>query len=138
MSIQCVFASGSQARGCHVEIRNSSIYKITSPSMNITRSGNPQSHIAEQTMTGLAPGSYEVLIFDWERDGSVPCPPSYVGHVIVTDTDIDTVGTTSATLTTKGRRIYQIVTIVTILWFCPDMFSVFVHCKYEFCYWCWS
>ena len=119
-----------------MKIRNSSIYKIVSPSMNITRSGDPQSHIAEQTMTGLAPGSYEVLIFDWESNDSVPSTPSYVGHVIVTDTA--TVSTASATLTTKGRRIYQIVTIVTILWYCPDMFSVFVHCKYEFCYWYWS
>ena len=78
VSIECVFASGSQARGCHVEIRNSSIQ------MNITRSGSPLSQIAEQTVTGLSPGSYEVHIFDWERDGSVASTPSYVGHVNVT------------------------------------------------------
>ena len=124
MSIQCVFASGSQARGCHVEIRNSSIYKITSPSMNITRSGDPQSHIAEQTVTGLAPGSYEVFIFDWESNDSVPSTPSYVGHVFVTDTA--TVSTASATPTTKGRRIYQIVTIVTILWYCAQICLVYL------------
>ena len=88
--------------------------------MNITRSGDPQSHIAEQTMTGLAPGSYEVFIFDWESNDSVPSTPSYVGHAIVTDTA--TVSTVSATPITKGRRIYQIVTIVTILWYCPDTY----------------
>ena len=80
ISIQCVFASGSQARGCHVVIINSSTDKITSFSINITRSGSPLSHTAEQTVTGLALGSYEVFIFDWERDGSVASTPSYVGH----------------------------------------------------------
>ena len=98
ISIQCVFASGSQARGCYVEIRNISL-NIT---MNITRSGSPLSQIAKQTVTGLTPGSYEVFIFDWESDDSVASTPSYV---IVTDTA--TVGTTSTTSTTKGRRIYQ-------------------------------
>ena len=79
--IQCVFASGSQARGCHIEIRNSSIQMI----QNITRSDNPQSHTVEQTVSGLAPGSYEVLIFDWERDGSLSSTPSYTGHINVTE-----------------------------------------------------
>ena len=83
MSIQCVFASGSQARGCHLEIRNSSIQR------NITRSGSPLSQIAEQTVTGLTPGSYEVFIFDWERDGSVASTSSYVGHVNVTGPEPD-------------------------------------------------
>ena len=48
------------------------------------RSGSPLSQIVEQTVTGLTPGSYEVFIFDWERDGSLSSTPSYVGHVIVT------------------------------------------------------
>ena len=77
ISIQCVFASGSKARGCHVVIRNSSIQ------MNVTRSGNPLSHTAEQTVTGLIPGSYEVLIFDWESDGSFSSTPSFVGHAAI-------------------------------------------------------
>ena len=51
ISFLCEFASGSQARGCHVEIRNSSI------EMTITRSGSPLSHTAEQTVTGLAQGA---------------------------------------------------------------------------------
>ena len=72
---------------------------------NITRSGSPLSQIAEQTVAGLAPGSYKVLIFDWESNDSFAFKPSYENHVIVTDTV--TVGTTSATPTTKGRRIYQ-------------------------------
>ena len=105
ISIQCVFASGSQATGCHVEIRNSSTDKITSFSMNITRNGSLQSHMAEQTVTGVVPGSYEVLIFDWERDGSVASTPSYVGHVNVTglNREVDT-ATTSAPPTT-GRIV---------------------------------
>ena len=48
------------------------------------RSGSPLSQIAEQTVTGLTPGSYEVFIFDWERDDSLSSTPSYVGHVTVT------------------------------------------------------
>ena len=95
MSIQCVFASGSQARGCQVEIGNYSIQ------MNITRSGRPLSQIAEQTVTGLTLGRYEVFIFDWERDGSVASTPSYVGHVNVT---ADT-STTSVPPTTTGRIV---------------------------------
>ena len=94
ISIQCVFASGSQARGCYVEIRNSSIQR------NITRSGSSQSHIAEQTVTGLIPGRYKVLIFDWERDGSVASVPSYMGNVNVTE---HTIFTTSFPQTTTGR-----------------------------------
>ena len=76
--------------------------------MNITRNSDPQSYTAEQTMTGLTSGSYEVLIFDWESDDSFASTPSYEDHVIVTYTanDTATVGTTSATPTTKGRRIY--------------------------------
>ena len=111
ISIQCVFASGSQAGGCHVEIRNSSTEKITSFSMNITRSGSPLSDSAEQTVTGFAPGSYEVLIFDWERDGSLSSTPSYVGHVNVTafDLEVDT-STTSAPPTTTTSRIVTIAT----------------------------
>ena len=101
ISIQCVFASGSQARGCHVEIRNSSI------KINITRSSSLQSQTAEQTVTGLAPGSYEVLIFDWERDGSVSSTPSYVGHVNVTALDTST---TSVPPTTTTSRIVVIET----------------------------
>ena len=56
ISIQCVFASGSQARGFHVEIENSFIQ------MNITRSGRPLSHIAKQTVTGLAPAVADLEI----------------------------------------------------------------------------
>ena len=111
ISINCVFASGSQARGCYVEIRNSSTEKITSFSMNMTRSGNPLSHTAEQTVTGLTLGSYEVFIFDWERDGSLSSTPSYVSHVNVTafDLEVDT-STTSAPPTTTTSRIVAIAT----------------------------
>ena len=72
-----------------------------------------QSQIAEETVSGLAPGSYEVRIYDWESDDSVPYKPSYEDYVIVSDNA--TVSTTSATPTTKGRPALQIVTIVTIL-----------------------
>ena len=66
-----------------MEIRNSSTDKITNSAMNITRSGSQQSYTAEQTMTGLTQGSYEVLIYDWESDGSIASTPSYEGHVSV-------------------------------------------------------
>ena len=119
ISIQCVFASGSQARGCLVVIRNSSTDKITSFFINVTRNSSSQ---AEQTLTGLTPGSYEVLIFDWERDGSVASTPSYVGHVNVTEPAVFTTSTLPTKIT--GRRIQQepsrwtieIVTTATILW----------------------
>ena len=79
-----------------MEIRNSSIQR------NITRSGSPLLQIAEQTVTGLPPGNYELLIFDWERDGSVSSTPSYVGHVNVTEPNILT-SVTPATTTSTGR-----------------------------------
>ena len=64
-----------------MEIRNSSIQ------MNIARSGSPLSQIAEQTINKLTPGSYEVLIFDWERDGTFASTPSHKIHVNVTELD---------------------------------------------------
>ena len=82
MSIHCVFASGSQATGCHVKINGSFIQ------MNITRSGSLLLNTAEQTVTGIAQGSYEVFVFDWERDGSLAFTPSYVGHVNVTEPNL--------------------------------------------------
>ena len=105
MSIQCVFAFGSQARGCHVEIRNSSIDEITIFLVNVTRSGNPLSHTAEQTVTGLTPGSYEVFIFDWERDGSVPSAPSYVGHANISEpVTVNTSATPTDGKTAQGGK----------------------------------
>ena len=77
--INCVFASGSQAKGCHVEIRNSSVSDL-----NISRSGSPPSRTAKQTVTGLTPGSYEVFIFDWESDDSFSPTPSNVSYANVT------------------------------------------------------
>ena len=79
-----------------MQIRNLSIQR------NISRSGNSLS--AEQTVTGLIPGSHEVLIFDWERNGSLSSTPSYVGRVNVTALDVDT-STTSAPPTTTGRIV---------------------------------
>ena len=101
--------------------------------MNITRSGSPLSHTAEQTVTGLTPGSYKVLIFDWERDGSLSSTPSHVGHVNVTafDLEVDTSTTSAPPTTTTTSRIVaiatksidnshlytlEIVTTATILW----------------------
>ena len=58
------------------------------------RSGSPLSQIAEQTVTGLTTGSYEVFIFDWERDGSVASTPSYVGNATVTPSYVGHVNVT--------------------------------------------
>ena len=58
--------------------------------MNIPRSSSLQSQTAEQTVTGLELGGYEVFIFDWERDGSLSSTPSYVGHVNVNAPDTST------------------------------------------------
>ena len=77
--IECMFASGSQAKGCHVEIRNSSVSDL-----NISRIGHPPSRTAKQDVTGLTLGSYKVFIFDWESDGSFASTPSYVSYANVT------------------------------------------------------
>ena len=82
-----------------MEIGNSSIQ------MNITRSGRPLSDSAEQTVTGLTPGSYEVVIFDWESDGSLSSTPSYVGHVNVSETAV--FPTSVPPTETTGRPLYK-------------------------------
>ena len=99
-----------------MEIGNSSIQ------MNVTRSGSPLSNTAEQTVTGLTPGSYEVVIFDWESDGSLSPTPSYVGHVNVSETAVFPTSV-PPTETTGRPRIGCLnskeVTLVThvLLWF---------------------
>ena len=84
-----------------MEIRNSSIQR------NITRSGSPLSNTAEQTVYGLTPGSYEVLIFDWERDGTFASTPSHMSLVNVTEPDSIISTTTTAT---TGKLPHLIVT----------------------------
>ena len=70
ISIQCVFASGSQARGSHVKISNSSVQ------ININRNGDSQSHTPEQTVTVLAPERlYEVFILTGRE--MVQLPPHH-------------------------------------------------------------
>ena len=68
------------------------------------------SHTAEQTVTGLAPGSYKVFIFDWERDGSFASTPSYVGHINVTGPEPDLLSSVSPTQCNTPRREMLIVT----------------------------
>ena len=66
-----------------MKISNSSVQ------ININRNGDSQSHTPEQTVTVLASErSYEVLVFDWESDGSVASSPSYVGHVNVSAPEV--------------------------------------------------
>ena len=64
--------------------------KIRHTLMNITRNitisrnGSPLSHTVERTVNRLVLGSYEVLIFDIERDGLVASTPSYVRNATIT------------------------------------------------------
>ena len=116
--IKCVFASGSQARGCHVEIRHASM-NITR-NITVLRSGSPLSHTAEETVNRLVSGSYEVFIFDLERDGVVTSTPSY--EDIATVTGILTINSSAlpmpTTVTepdpspTTGRRTTIVATAV--------------------------
>jgi len=98
ISIWCLFAPGSQAKGCHVEIGKTAI-RINVPRL----SGDPPLQTAEQTVIDITPGSYAVLIFDWERDGSFSSTPSYVDHVNVTGPDV----LTSSMPPTIGRLLYR-------------------------------
>ena len=59
---------------------------------------------AEWTVTGLAPESYEVLIFDWESDGSVSSTPSYGGHVNMTGPEPELLSSVSPTNHNTPRR----------------------------------
>jgi len=104
ISIQCVFAPGSQARGCHMKIRKTTVQ------VNKTRSGNLTE---EQIVTGLTPGSYEVLIFDWEEDGSIATTPSHLDHVHLTG-PADSSTPTSVSTTTGRRFLRRTVPITTI------------------------
>ena len=110
-----MFAFESQAKGCHVKIRNS-VINISDTFVNRSRSGDSLSHTAEQTVTEIAPGSYEVLIFDWEGNGSVASTPSHEGHVSVTDIPI--INSFAPTMTTSdpsptNGRMTTIVAIAT-------------------------
>ena len=140
ISIQCVFASGSQARGCFVKIRNSSIDKITSSSVNITRSGSSQSQVAEQTVTQLTPGSYEVLIFDWERDGSLASTPSYVGNVTITadPSNPSSVSPTTITGYTKMSQIHRVLHCMCVTSKCLSHCAIVLLFVVEgLCVWHW-
>ena len=122
--IKCVFASGSQARGCHVEIRHGSM-NITR-NITVLRNDSSLSHTAEDTVNGLVSGSYEVFIFDLERDGVVTSTPSYVSYANVTgfltlntsEVDNSSALPTPTTVTkpdpspTTGRRTMIVATAV--------------------------
>ena len=106
ISIWCLFAPGSQAKGCHVTIGKTAI-RINVPRL----SGDPPLQTAEQTVIDITPGSYEVLIFDWERDGSFSSTPSYVDHVNVTGPDI----LTSSMPPTIGRLLNRTELLLSVI-----------------------
>lgn len=78
ISVECIFAEGSLALGCHLLIQDVAINQ--SVSRNATRSllDNADAHgssllapIAQYHESGLRSGQYIVLVFDLEEDGSV-------------------------------------------------------------------
>ena len=80
--------------------------------INVPRlSGDPPLQTAEQTVIDITPGSYEVLIFDWERDGSFSSTPSYVDHVNVTGPDI----LTSSMPPTIGRLLNRTELLLSVI-----------------------
>ena len=87
-----------------MKIRNTAIQT------NITRSGN---QTEEEIVTGLAPGSYKIQIFDWEEDGSIATTSSHQDHVQVTGM-VDSSTPTSVT-TTAGRRVWRCVVPITTI-----------------------
>ena len=75
--------------------------KNTTIQINITRNGGQSE---EEIVTRLTPGSYDVLIFDWEEDGSITTTPSHQVHHIHVTGQADA-STLSSVPTTAGRWI---------------------------------
>ena len=63
VTVTCIFITGSQTRGCHVKLNNKNL------SMNIERTIGRNSVRKEFPIIEVLPE--EILVFDWERDGSI-------------------------------------------------------------------
>lgn len=66
VTVQCTFIPGSQSKGCHAKIIGTN---RSMQAYNIARVGGLH-FIQEEFMIG-EDDAEEILVFDWERDGSI-------------------------------------------------------------------
>ena len=98
ISIICIFAEGSQARGCFVIISRLG----TEPSVVKNSEASREQGIGNATasFTGLPAGIYSIAILDIEEDGSIESRESLYEEVVIIDGPVMT-SAASPTPTTR-------------------------------------
>ena len=70
IGISCIFAKGSTARGCYILIFKETVVVSGTVATVANSAVEVAPNSAEHLVTGLTTGTYNILVFDVESDGS--------------------------------------------------------------------
>ena len=70
IGISCIFAKGSTARGCYILIFKDTVVVSGTVATVANSAVEMAPNSAEHLITGLTTGTYNILVFDVESDGS--------------------------------------------------------------------
>ena len=120
VKIRCYFIVGSQSKGCHVKLETR---KGTITSFNLTRVA--ENNFVEGNFTVDAETLVNIIVFDWERDGSI-------GSIPISAEVIKSISTTYGLGIGNNFKSVLSTTYVIIILHQAAMTGIF------YCQWCWE